>query len=184
MIAFPYRFSNRCCNDVTAALRRIRQQIQCFSFSDLEAIRSSHRISASSAFGERRDEVMDDGDRTGEGSGGPERTRTSDLRFRKPLLYPAELRDLIESRSISVLIAAPAPRWQDRRAGRPRHPADAASLAAVAANWINRHAAMPSAQRRNAVRQHSQTFLSELDGCQQMKKGRRWCRQSVFSTFN
>src|ERR1700722_10822847 len=26
-------------------------------------------------------------------SGGPERTRTSDLRFRKPLLYPAELRD-------------------------------------------------------------------------------------------
>jgi hypothetical protein len=28
-------------------------------------------------------------------SGGPERTRTSDLRFRKPLLYPAELRDQI-----------------------------------------------------------------------------------------
>src|SRR6266478_3771442 len=28
-----------------------------------------------------------------EGIGGPERTRTSDLRFRKPLLYPAELRD-------------------------------------------------------------------------------------------
>src|SRR5207245_9059107 len=27
--------------------------------------------------------------------GGPERTRTSDLRFRKPLLYPAELRDRI-----------------------------------------------------------------------------------------
>ena len=27
------------------------------------------------------------------GIGGPERTRTSDLRFRKPLLYPAELRD-------------------------------------------------------------------------------------------
>ena len=27
------------------------------------------------------------------GTGGPERTRTSDLRFRKPLLYPAELRD-------------------------------------------------------------------------------------------
>ncbi len=26
-------------------------------------------------------------------TGGPERTRTSDLRFRKPLLYPAELRD-------------------------------------------------------------------------------------------
>ena len=26
-------------------------------------------------------------------SGGPERSRTSDLRFRKPLLYPAELRD-------------------------------------------------------------------------------------------
>jgi hypothetical protein len=28
-------------------------------------------------------------------AGGPERTRTSDLRFRKPLLYPAELRDRI-----------------------------------------------------------------------------------------
>jgi hypothetical protein len=25
--------------------------------------------------------------------GGPDRTRTCDLRFRKPLLYPAELRD-------------------------------------------------------------------------------------------
>jgi hypothetical protein len=30
---------------------------------------------------------------TSESRGGPERTRTSDLRFRKPLLYPAELRD-------------------------------------------------------------------------------------------
>src|SRR6266446_2767315 len=29
--------------------------------------------------------------------GGPERTRTSDLRFRKPLLYPAELRDQKEN---------------------------------------------------------------------------------------
>jgi hypothetical protein len=27
-------------------------------------------------------------------NGGPDRTRTCDLRFRKPLLYPAELRDL------------------------------------------------------------------------------------------
>jgi hypothetical protein len=27
------------------------------------------------------------------GDGGPDRTRTCDLRFRKPLLYPAELRD-------------------------------------------------------------------------------------------
>ena len=27
------------------------------------------------------------------GVGGPDRTRTCDLRFRKPLLYPAELRD-------------------------------------------------------------------------------------------
>jgi hypothetical protein len=26
-------------------------------------------------------------------TGGPDRTRTCDLRFRKPLLYPAELRD-------------------------------------------------------------------------------------------
>src|SRR5580704_8486828 len=30
--------------------------------------------------------------------GGPERTRTSDLRFRKPLLYPAELRDHMTTR--------------------------------------------------------------------------------------
>src|SRR5262244_2143938 len=29
--------------------------------------------------------------------GGPGRTRTCDLRFRKPLLYPAELRDLADS---------------------------------------------------------------------------------------
>ena len=35
--------------------------------------------------------------RLGEMIGGPERTRTSDLRFRKPLLYPAELRDQKEN---------------------------------------------------------------------------------------
>ena len=29
------------------------------------------------------------------GGGGPDRTRTCDLRFRKPLLYPAELRDQV-----------------------------------------------------------------------------------------
>jgi hypothetical protein len=34
--------------------------------------------------------------------GGPERTRTSDLRFRKPLLYPAELRDRISTRRYSI----------------------------------------------------------------------------------
>jgi hypothetical protein len=34
-------------------------------------------------------------------AGGPERTRTSDLRFRKPLLYPAELRDLAYFQSVS-----------------------------------------------------------------------------------
>ena len=34
---------------------------------------------------------------TSESRGGPERTRTSDLRFRKPLLYPAELRDQEEN---------------------------------------------------------------------------------------
>src|SRR5215831_17834715 len=33
--------------------------------------------------------------------GGPERTRTSDLRFRKPLLYPTELRDQKENFSVS-----------------------------------------------------------------------------------
>src|SRR5580700_8028419 len=31
--------------------------------------------------------------RRGAVNGGPDRTRTCDLRFRKPLLYPAELRD-------------------------------------------------------------------------------------------
>jgi hypothetical protein len=45
--------------------------------------------------------------------GGPERTRTSDLRFRKPLLYPAELRDQEENvasrhRSRTLSFAAPA----------------------------------------------------------------------------
>src|SRR5579862_1933268 len=34
-------------------------------------------------------------------NGGPGKTRTSDLRFRKPLLYPAELRDRIDSASLS-----------------------------------------------------------------------------------
>jgi hypothetical protein len=29
--------------------------------------------------------------------GGPDRTRTCDLRFRKPLLYPAELRDRLRN---------------------------------------------------------------------------------------
>src|SRR6266545_7056664 len=29
--------------------------------------------------------------------GGPDRTRTCDLRFRKPLLYPAELRDRLKN---------------------------------------------------------------------------------------
>jgi hypothetical protein len=35
--------------------------------------------------------------------GGPDRTRTCDLRFRKPLLYPAELRDqVVEKRMLSA----------------------------------------------------------------------------------
>ena len=38
-------------------------------------------------------------------AGGPERTRTSDLRFRKPLLYPAELRDQEE------YVVSQAPFW-------------------------------------------------------------------------
>ena len=57
--------------------------------------------------------------------GGPERTRTSDLRFRKPLLYPAELRDHEENvasrhPSRTLPFAAPAfvyeipPQLQDR----------------------------------------------------------------------
>jgi integrase len=37
--------------------------------------------------------------------GGPERTRTSDLRFRKPLLYPAELRDRSSTTSIRPAVA-------------------------------------------------------------------------------
>src|SRR5580704_3285523 len=41
--------------------------------------------------------------------GGPERTRTSDLRFRKPLLYPAELRDR-DRRADIAQAAAPASR--------------------------------------------------------------------------
>jgi hypothetical protein len=36
--------------------------------------------------------------------GGPERSRTSDLRFRKPLLYPAELRDQITELSLVMYI--------------------------------------------------------------------------------
>jgi hypothetical protein len=36
-------------------------------------------------------------------TGGPERTRTSDLRFRKPLLYPTELRDRKENFSVGFL---------------------------------------------------------------------------------
>src|SRR6187549_4181001 len=58
-------------------------------------------------------------------SGGPERTRTSDLRFRKPLLYPAELRDQEENVAFThprrtLPFAAPAfvyeipPQLQDR----------------------------------------------------------------------
>ena len=43
------------------------------------------RLSGSNSTG-----LRDDGPKN---FGGPERTRTSDLRFRKPLLYPAELRD-------------------------------------------------------------------------------------------
>jgi hypothetical protein len=33
--------------------------------------------------------------------GGPGKTRTSDLRFRKPLLYPAELRDHVDAASLA-----------------------------------------------------------------------------------
>src|SRR5262249_25117818 len=34
--------------------------------------------------------------------GGPERSRTSDLRFRKPLLYPAELRDRVDFSALRI----------------------------------------------------------------------------------
>src|SRR5262245_55049575 len=41
-------------------------------------------------------------------TGGPERTRTSDLRFRKPLLCPAELRDRASPSSIGRRAMHPA----------------------------------------------------------------------------
>src|ERR1700719_1809497 len=41
--------------------------------------------------------------RTGIWFGGPERTRTSDLRLRKPLLYPTELRDQNENFGVDFL---------------------------------------------------------------------------------
>src|SRR6266849_3093513 len=83
--------------------------------------------------------------------GGPERTRTSDLRFRKPLLYPAELRDQLRNfvsgyflgtpfRSLNILLHSMrclphstcgglpqyrlAQRWRDR--GVPRRSISAA----------------------------------------------------------
>src|SRR5437660_12671166 len=43
-------------------------------------------------------------------SGGPDRTRTCDLRFRKPLLYPAELRD-----RLAFLVANRTPRQSASR---------------------------------------------------------------------
>jgi hypothetical protein len=48
--------------------------------------------------------------------GDPDRTRTCDLRFRKPLLYPAELRDLLD------IIAEILGGWQFRRSMSPIHP--------------------------------------------------------------
>src|SRR6266568_4447628 len=44
--------------------------------------------------------------RRGSVIGGPERTRTSDLRFRKPLLYPAELRDLKLFQLLTIVTSA------------------------------------------------------------------------------
>src|SRR2546421_7361418 len=56
-------------------------------------------------------------------AGGPERTRTSDLRFRKPLLYPAELRD---RRAIhSMMHAARQPRGAQPGRARQAHEDDA-----------------------------------------------------------
>src|SRR6516162_6362267 len=40
------------------------------------------------------------------GRGGPDRTRTCDLRFRKPLLYPAELRDHVIGSQALICLAA------------------------------------------------------------------------------
>jgi hypothetical protein len=49
------------------------------------------RVLPSGEFSDReREEILA---KTPDIIGDPERTRTSDLRFRKPLLYPAELRD-------------------------------------------------------------------------------------------
>ena len=46
-------------------------------------------------------------------TGGPGKTRTCDLRFRKPLLYPAELRDRFEETiAYQIQPEAPASIWQ------------------------------------------------------------------------
>ena len=50
-------------------------------------------------FGERADDLSHCN------AGGPDRTRTCDLRFRKPLLYPAELRDRWSTPSIRPAVA-------------------------------------------------------------------------------
>src|SRR6516162_7132763 len=44
--------------------------------------------------------------------GGPGKTRTCDLRFRKPLLYPAELRDRRNSAERHEHLARTRPRFQ------------------------------------------------------------------------
>ena len=63
--------------------------------------------------------------------GGPERTRTSDLRFRKPLLYPAELRD---QKVFFVWGAILLPFCYPM--GLPTVPAKAASIRATASSCI------------------------------------------------
>ena len=51
--------------------------------------------------------------REGKRYGGPDRTRTCDLRFRKPLLYPAELRDRFEEAILIVRFeSASVSNWQ------------------------------------------------------------------------
>jgi hypothetical protein len=52
--------------------------------------------------------------------GGPGKTRTSDLRFRKPLLYPAELRDQCQFQGRTIIIVRDAVNFSPAGRDHPR----------------------------------------------------------------
>jgi hypothetical protein len=75
--------------------------------------------------------------------GGPGKTRTCDLRFRKPLLYPAELRDRLVLISIySIKAISTRARNPDVGAGlvAPRDASLSASAASAASAVVAAHA--------------------------------------------